>query len=57
MQGYDRDPLSIAKRSEEYLRSTGIADTVLVGPWAKSSLFDDVKFSNDMSVLSSRLMT
>ena len=32
MQGYSRDPRSVAKRAEEYLRSTGIADTVLIGP-------------------------
>ena len=32
MQGYDRDPRSIAKRTEDYMRTTGVADTVLVGP-------------------------
>ena len=49
MQGYERDPRSLAKRAEAYLQSTGIADTAFFGPENEFFVFDDIQWGADMS--------
>ena len=49
MQGYDRDPRSIAKKAEAFLTSTGFGDTAFFGPEPEFFVFEDVKWHADMS--------
>jgi glutamine synthetase len=46
-ESYSRDPRYVAKKAEEYLVSTGVADTAYFGPEAEFFIFNDVRFGQD----------
>src|ERR1700704_998437 len=46
-ESYSRDPRYVAQKAEQYLASTGIADTAYFGPEAEFFVFNDVRFSQD----------
>src|SRR5580692_6936412 len=41
---YSRDPRNIARKAEDYLRGSGVADTVFFGPEAEFYIFDSARY-------------
>ena len=49
---YSRDPRYIARKAEEYVKSSGIADTAYFGPEAEFYVFDHVQYTSSDNIQS-----
>ncbi len=46
-EDYSRDPRNVARKSVNYMKSTGVADTCFIGPEAEFFIFDDIRFDQN----------
>ena len=46
---YERDPRGTARKAESLVKSSGVGDTIFMGPEAEFFVFDDVRFQVDMN--------
>ncbi len=46
-ESYSRDPRYIAQKTVQYFKSTGIGDTIFIGPEPEFFIFDDIKYASE----------
>ena len=46
-EDYAKDPRNVARKADNYMKSTGLADTAQFGPEAEFFVFDDVRFDQN----------
>jgi glutamine synthetase len=49
LQPYTRDPRNIARKAQEYLTTTGLADTAYFGAEAEFYIFDDIRYTSSIN--------
>lgn len=46
-EDYQKDPRNVARKAENYMKSTGLADTAFIGAEAEFFVFDNVRFDQN----------